>query len=95
MAVYTISGQGTQTVTKPTQHLLVQVTAHPDNTSFGEAFPANYYHLGFFRLARGAFYYPPIPIHALQMSLDLESYVTDFAWGLKPGVTCTVTEANN
>jgi hypothetical protein len=92
MAVYTLSGAGTHSITDGTGKLYVEVTIFPATPGAGRASPTNYYDIGLLRLGDTGAFYPAIPIDATDMVIGVPQGVTTLGFSLFGATTIRVTE---
>jgi len=93
MAVYNLSGAGTQGLTAGTSKLRVEVIVFPSHFSVGRASPPNYYDIGLLRLGDQGSYYPVIPIDATDVLIPCPAGVTTLGYSLFGVTSIRVTEA--
>jgi len=93
MATYSnLAGAGTQALSSNVSRLYIDVVTFGKVISTGRAAPTNYFHLGLVRLGVQGAYYPPVPIDAAQMVLDVPPGVTTLGYSLQDVTTITVIE---
>lgn len=71
MASYTLAGTGIQLLTSGTTRLFVYISAAAPRAQQGQAYPPNVFHQGLLRAGVGDWFFPVMPIDAVQQVLDL------------------------
>jgi len=93
VAVYNLSGSGTQGLTPGTTKLRVEVITFPLIFSVGRATPPNYYDIGLLRLGDQGSYYPAVAIDATDVLVPCPAGVTTLGYSLFGTTNIRVTEA--
>jgi len=92
VAIYNLSGAGTQALTSGSTRLLVDVTTFDPRRSAGRASPTNYYDLGLLRIGVQGSYAPAFPIDAASMFIDLPFGATTLGYACFGTTAIRVTE---
>jgi len=92
MAVYTLSGAGTQSLTADTAAILIDVLTYAAHRKTGQSTPTNYYDLGLIRFGYQGYFERPIPLDAAQQRIWVPRPATTIGWNLFEATSIKVTE---
>jgi hypothetical protein len=82
MSHYDLTGVGVQALTPASSRLFIAIQVAPLTSGNGRANPTNRFDIGLLRLGVDDWYYPPVPVDADQMVLDLPSGVDQLGYSL-------------
>jgi|SRR5215472_454921 len=92
MTVFTLTGQGSESLSTGTTTLFLTVDVLPPGWTAGDAYPTNYFRIGAIRFSITGYSWPPVYIDAIDQVVNVPAGADEFSFIINSGGSVSASE---